>query len=73
MAIIIKTDERKQETARTLAEYGIDYRKATSEQKEMAEEYNARIKQMQVHHGYLSSGWGSAKTVISLLPNNGSD
>ena len=41
MSIIIKTDERKQETARTLAEYGIDYRKATSEQKEMAEEYNA--------------------------------
>ena len=41
MAIIIKTDERKQETARTLAEYGIDYRKATSEQKEMAEVYNA--------------------------------
>ena len=41
MAIIIKTDERKQETARTLAEYGIDYRRATSEQKEMAEEYNA--------------------------------
>ena len=41
MAIIIKTDERKQETARILAEYGIDYRRATSEQKEMAEEYNA--------------------------------
>lgn len=41
MSIIIKTDERRQETARTLSEYGIDYRKATSEQKEMAEEYNA--------------------------------
>lgn len=44
MTIIIKTDERKQETARTLAEYGIDYRKATSEQKEMAEEYNAAFR-----------------------------
>lgn len=39
--IIIKSEERKQETARTLAEYGIDYHQATSEQKEMAEQYNA--------------------------------
>ena len=39
--VIIKTDERRRETARTLAEYGIDYNKATSEQKEMAEQFNA--------------------------------
>ena len=39
--IIIKTEERKIAAARTLAEYGIDYNKATSEQKEMAEQYNA--------------------------------
>lgn len=42
--VIIKTDERRRETARTLAEYGIDYRKASSEQKEMAEQYNADFK-----------------------------
>lgn len=42
--VIIKSDEQKRETARTLAEYGIDYHKATREQKEMAEEYNAAYK-----------------------------
>ena len=30
-AVIIKGDERRAETARTLAEYGIDYSRATSE------------------------------------------
>lgn len=43
-AVIIKGDERREATARTLAEYGIDYRKATSEQREMAEQYNADFK-----------------------------
>lgn len=42
--VIIKSDERKRETARTLAEYGIDYRRATSEQKEMAEQFNSDFK-----------------------------
>lgn len=42
--IIIKTDERRKETARTLAQYGIDYKKATSEQKEMAEQINSDFK-----------------------------
>lgn len=42
--VIIKTDERRRETARTLAEYGIDYNRATSEQKEMAEQFNADFK-----------------------------
>ena len=39
--IIIKTEERKIAAARTLAEYGIDYNRATSEQKEMAEQFNS--------------------------------
>lgn len=39
--IIIKSDERRRETARTLAEYGISYSQATSEQKEMAEQFNS--------------------------------
>lgn len=43
-AVIIKGDERRAETARTLAEYGIDYRRATSEQREMAEQFNADFK-----------------------------
>lgn len=42
--VIIKTDERRRKTARTLAEYGIDYNRATSEQKEMAEQFNADFK-----------------------------
>lgn len=42
--VIIHSDERKRETARTLAEYGIDYNKATREQKEMAEQFNADYK-----------------------------
>lgn len=42
--VIIKTDERREQTARTLAEYGIDYSRATSEQKEMAEQFNADFK-----------------------------
>ena len=42
--VIIKSDERRRETARTLAEYGIDYNRATSEQKEMAEQFNADFK-----------------------------
>lgn len=42
--VIIKTEERRRETARTLAEYGIDYNRATREQKEMAEQYNADFK-----------------------------
>lgn len=43
-AVIIRSDERRAETARTLAEYGIDYHKATSEQREMAEQFNADFK-----------------------------
>ncbi len=43
-AVIIRSDERRAETARTLAEYGIDYHKATSEQREMAEQFNADYK-----------------------------
>lgn len=43
-SIIIKTDEQKRETARTLAEYGIDYNRATKEQREMAEQFNADFK-----------------------------
>lgn len=39
--VIIKSDERREATARTLAQYGIDYSRATSEQKEMAEQFNA--------------------------------
>ena len=39
--IIIKTDERRAAAARTLAEYGIAYDRATNEQKEMAEQFNA--------------------------------
>lgn len=42
--IIIKTDERRREAARTLSEYGIDYNTATSEQREMAEQFNADFK-----------------------------
>lgn len=43
-AVIIRSDERRAETARTLAEYGIDYHRATSEQREMAEQFNADFK-----------------------------
>lgn len=43
-AVIIKSDERRADTARTLAEYGIDYNKATSEQREIAEQFNADFK-----------------------------
>lgn len=43
-AVIIRSDERRAETARTLAEYGIDYHTATSEQREMAEQFNADFK-----------------------------
>ena len=39
-AVIIKGDERREATARTLAEYG----SATSEQREMAEQFNADFK-----------------------------
>lgn len=43
-AVIIKGDERREATARTLAEYGISYGSATSEQREMAEQFNADFK-----------------------------
>ena len=42
--IIIKGDERREAAARTLAEYGIDYSRATSEQREMADQFNADFK-----------------------------
>lgn len=42
--IIIKSDERREAAARTLAEYGIDYSRASSEQREMAEQFNADFK-----------------------------
>ena len=42
--IIIKGDERREAAARTLAEYGIDYSRATSEQREMADQINADFK-----------------------------
>ena len=43
-AVIIKGDERREATARTLAEYGISYGSATSDQREMAEQFNADFK-----------------------------
>ena len=42
--IIIKGDERREAAARTLAEYGIDYSRATSEQREMVDQFNADFK-----------------------------
>ena len=42
--IIIKGDERREAAARTLAEYGIDYSRATSAQREMADQFNADFK-----------------------------
>lgn len=42
--IIIKSDERREAAARTLAEYGIDYSRASGEQREMAEQFNADFK-----------------------------
>ena len=42
--IIIKGDERREAAARTLAEYGIAYSRATSEQREMADQFNADFK-----------------------------
>ena len=42
--IIINGDERREAAARTLAEYGIDYSRATSEQREMADQFNADFK-----------------------------
>ena len=42
--IIIKGDERREAAARTLAECGIDYSRATSEQREMADQFNADFK-----------------------------
>lgn len=42
--IIIKSDERNRETARTLSEYGIAYDRATVDQREMAEQFNSDFK-----------------------------
>ena len=50
-AVIIKGDERREATARTLAEYGISYRSATSEQREMAEQFNADFKRISENGG----------------------